>query len=94
MLMLSSPGSKGIHLSLGYEIPSMAKLHQTAREYDIQIERQDELFMVGSAWMFFFAPGKPKAEMLHCYDRDYYKMSDDRSFAHILQETWDLMTAG
>lgn len=94
MLMLASPGSNGIQLSLGYEIPSMAKLRQVAREHDLQVETQDELFMVGSAWMFFFAPGNPATEMLHCYDRDYHEMSDDRSFAQILQETWDLMTAG
>jgi len=93
MLMLAVPGTWGFRLSLGYEVPSMSKLHQAAMAYGLQFGPEDEFFMVGSAWMLYYAPGRPKTEFLRCYDRDYRVVYEDKTFEQILGEAWELLSS-
>jgi len=92
MLMLACPLKGGIQLSVGHKLPDLDEVKQTAREHQIDVSDEEDLFLVGSAWMFFYAPGKQPNAPLRCYDRDYREVYEDRTFEQVLSETWSLMT--
>lgn len=93
MLMLACPLKGGIQLSVGHKLPDLDEVKQTAREHQLDVGDGEDLFLIGSAWMFFYAPGKQFNGPLRCYDRDYREIYEDRTFEQVLSETWSLMTA-
>lgn len=91
MLMLASPVKRGIQLSVGYKLPGLDEVKRAAHEYQIDVDDGEEWFMVGSAWMFFYASGKHSNAPLRCYDRDYNEVYEGKTFEQILGEMWSLM---
>lgn len=92
MLMIATPLKGGVQISEGFRLPDLDEVKQFARDYEFSIADDTDLFLISSAWMLLFSPGKTPGGPLICYDRDFRTIDEDRTFAEVLSEMWFLTT--
>lgn len=91
MLIFACAVKGGVQLSVGHKLPDFDEVKKIAREHQLNVSDDDDVFLIGSAWMFFYAPSKRPNAPLRCYDRDYREIYEDQTLEQVLSETWSLM---